>query len=183
MTIQANVEAITQTQPEMKADQAMFKADVKQQLKTLTDMLNQLLQGANLNNNVAQAADGPLPANSREIIILGGWCVKGVEAVLTITEKYNMLEKKSTLLLQMNQHRAAAACCVYNNDVIIAGGFHGRGDTDSIEVLKINEDPLQWKLSDCKLPMKLSSHVVVVHQDKLFVIGGRGEDEVSDAIH
>ena len=38
-------------------------------------------------------------------------------------------------------------------------------------------------MSDCKLPIKLGSHVAVVHQDKLLVIGGRSEDKVSDAIH
>ena len=167
----------------MKADQLMFKADVKQQLERLTDMLNQLLQGAHLNNNGAHAAGGPLPANNHDIFILGGWCGKGVEAVLNTTEKYNMLEKRSTLLPRMNQHRAAAACCVYNNDVIITGGYDGRARTDSIEMLKMNQYPLQWKLSDCKLPKKLSKHAAVVHQDKLFVIGGRGEDKVSDAIH
>ena len=71
----------------------------------------------------------------------------------------------------------------FDNDVIIAGGFDGRGDTDSIEVLEMNQDPLQWKLSAWKLPIKLGSHVAVVHQDKLLVIGGRSEDKVSDAIH
>ena len=181
--IKANVEEMKRTQAEMKADQAMFKADVKHQLGTLMDMLHQLLQGANLNNNGAQAADAPLPANKQDIIILGGWYRTGDEPVLNTAEKYNMLEKKSTLLPPMNKHRAAAACCVYNKDVIITGGYHGRRGTDSIEMLKMNQDPLQWKLSDCKLPTKLGGHVVIVHQDKLLVIGGHIEDKTSDAIH
>ena len=71
-----------QTQAEMKADQAMFKADVKQQLERMTEMLNQLLQGTNLNNNGAQAADAPVPANNQEIIILGGWYAPGEERIL-----------------------------------------------------------------------------------------------------
>ena len=170
-------------QAEMKADQAMFKADVKLQLDRLANMLVQLLQGANSNDNGAQGAVAPLPVNNQDISILGGWYGKGDKPVLNSAEKYNMLEKKSTLLPPMNQHRAAAACCVYNNDVVITGGYDVQGDTDSIETLKMNQDPLQWKLSDCKLPMKLSSHVAVVYQDKLLVIGGQSEDKVSDGIH
>ncbi len=172
-----------QTQAEMKADQAMFKADVKQQLERMTEMLNHLLQGTNLNNNGAQAANAPVPANNLDIIILGGWYALGDERVLYTAEKYNMLEKKSTQLPPMIHPRAAAASCVYNNDVIVAGGYDGQGGTDSIEILKVNQDPLQWIMFAGKLPMKLFGHVTLVHQDKLLVIGGQNEGKVSDAIH
>ncbi len=172
-----------QTQAEMKADQTMFKADVKQQLERMTEMLNQLLQGTNLNNNGAQAADAPVPANNQDIIILGGWYAPGNERVLYTAEKFNMLEKKSTQLPSMIHPRAAAASCVYNNDVIVAGGHDGQGGTDSIEIFKVNQDPLQWIMFAGKLPMKLFGHVTLVHQDKLLVIGGHNEVKVSDAIH
>ncbi len=182
-TIQANVEEMKQTQAEMKADQAMFKADVKQQLERMTEMLNQLLQGTNLNNNGAQAADAPVPANNQDIIILGGWNAPGVKNVLNTAEKFNMLEKKSTQLPPMIHPRAAAACCVYNNDVIVAGGHDGQRGTDSIEILKMNQVPLQWIMFGGKLPMKLYGHTVTVHQDKLLVTGGENKSEVCDAVH
>ncbi len=166
----------------MKADQAMFKANVKQQLERITEMLNQLLQGTNLNNNGAQAADAPFPANNQDIIILGGWYGPGVESVLNTAEKFNMLEKKSTQLPPMIHPRAAAASCVYNNDVIVAGGSSDE-DGDSIEILKMNQDPLQWIMFAGKLPMKLYGHIALVHQDKLLVIGGENEGKVSYAVH
>ncbi len=173
-----------QTQAEMKADQAMFKADVKQQLERMTEMLNQLLQGTKLNNNAAQAADAPVPANNQDIIILGGWYALGDKSVLKTAEKYNMLEKKSTQLPPMIHPRGAAASCVYNNDVIVAGGHGGGDNTDSIEILKMNQDLLQWIMFAGKLPMKLRSHTVSVHQDKLLVTGGKNEeDKVCDSIH
>ena len=172
-----------QTQAEMKADQAMFKADVKQQLERMTEMLNQLLQGTNLNNNGAQAADASVPANNQDIIILGGCNGPEDEKVLNTAETFNMLEKKSTQLPPMIHPRAAAASCVYNNDVIVAGGHDGQGGTDSIEILKVNQDPLQWIMFAGKLPMKLYGHVALVHQDKLLVIGGQNEGKVSDAMH
>ena len=83
----------------------------------------------------------------------------------------------------LEKGRAAASRCVYNNDIIIAGGLGSRGSTDSNEMLKMDQDPVQWKLYDCKLPMKLSCHVAVVHQDKLLFIGGKSKRKVSDAIH
>ena len=171
-----------QTQAEMKADQAVFKNDVKQQLERATEMLNQLLQGTHLNNNGAQAADAPVPANNQDIIILGGWYASGKERVLYTAEKYNMLEKKSTQLPPMIHPRGEAASCVYNNDVIVAGGYDGQGAIDSIEILKMNQDPLQWIMFGSKLSMKLYGHVALVHQDKLLVIGGQNADKVSDAI-
>ncbi len=172
-----------QTQAEMKADQAMFKADVKQQLERVTEMLNQLLQGTNLNNKGAQATDASVPANNQDIIILGGWYCPENEKVLNTVEKYNMLQKKSTQLPPMIHPRALAASCVYNNDVIVAGGYDGKGGTDSIEILQVNQDPLQWIMFAGKLPMKLFGHVTLVHQGKLLVIGGQNEGKSSDAIH
>ncbi len=172
-----------QNQAEMKADQAMFKADVKQQLERMTVMLNQLLQGTNLNNNDAQAADAPVPANNQDIIILGGFYAPE-ESVLKTAEKYNMLEKKSTQLPPMIHPRGAAASCVYNNNVIVAGGHDGQGVTDSIEILKTNQDPLQWIMFGGKLPMKLRGHTVSVHHDKLLVTGGKNkEDKLCHSIH
>ena len=171
-----------ETQAEMKADQAMFKADVKQQLERMTEMLNQLLQGTILNNNGAQAADAPVPASNQDIIILGGWYALADAKVLNTAERYNMLEKKSTQLPPMIHPRAAAASCVYNNDVIVAGGYDGQSGTDSIEILKMNQDPLQWIMFAGKLPRKLFGHTVSVHQDKLLVTGGQNEVKVSNAI-
>ncbi len=172
-----------QTQAEMKADQAMFKADVKQQLESVTEMLNQLLQGTNLNNNAAQAADAPVPANNQDIIILGGWYAPENEKVLNTVEKFNMLENKSTQLPSMIHPRGETASCVYNNDVIVAGGHDGKGCTDSIEILKMNQDPLQWIMFGGKLPVKLCGQITIVHQGKLLVIGGENEGKVSDAVH
>ncbi len=172
-----------ETQAEMKADQAMFKADVKQQLERVTEILNQLLQGTNLNNNGAQAAGAPVPTNNQDIIILGGWYCPKNKKVLNTAEKFNMLENKSTQLPSMIHPRGETASCVYNNDVIVAGGYDGQGGTDSIEILKINQDPLQWIMFAGKLPRKLIGHTVSVYQDKLLVIGGENEGKICDAIH
>ena len=50
----------------------MFKAEVSQQFQRMTEMLNQLLLGKNVNNNGAQAICPAVPANNQDIVIVGG---------------------------------------------------------------------------------------------------------------
>ena len=169
----------------MKADQVMFKAEVSQQFQTMTEMLNQLLLGKNVNNNGAQAVGPSVPANNQDIIILGGRYVPGDDKIVNTVEKFNIAEGTSTELPPMNLARSESASCVYNGDVIVAGGHDGKAGTDLIEILKMNQHPLRWTMFDGKLPAKLSVHDVTVYQDKLYIIGGYNwnEKKISDAIY
>ena len=169
----------------MKADQVMFKAEVSQQFQTMTEMLNQLLLGKNVNNNGAQAVGPSVPANNQDIIILGGRYVPGNDKIVNTVEKFNIAEGTSTELPPMNLARSESASCVYNGDVIVAGGNDGKAGTDLIEILKMNQHPLRWTMFDGKLPAMLSVHDVTVYQDKLYIIGGYNwnEKKISDAIY
>jgi N-acetylneuraminic acid mutarotase len=169
----------------MKADQVMFKAEVSQQFQRMTEMLNQLLLGKNVNNNGAQAIDPAAPTNNQDIIILGGQCGPGKDKTLNTVEKFNIAEGTSTELPPMNLPRSGSASFVYNGDVIVAGGFDGKDGTDSIEILKMNQHPLRWTMFDGKLSVKLTGHDVTVYEDKLYITGGFNWNEVttSDAIY
>ena len=169
----------------MKADQVMFKAEVSQQFQTMTEMLNQLLLGKNVNNNGAQAIGPAAPANNQDIIILGGRYGPGKDKILNTVEKFNIAEGASTELPPMNLARTESASCVYNGDVVVAGGHDGKDGTDSIEILKMNQHPLRWTMFDGKLSVKLTGHDVTVYQDKLYIIGGHNwnEKKKSDAIY
>jgi N-acetylneuraminic acid mutarotase len=148
-------------------------------------MVQQALQGSNVNNNGAQAIDPAVPDNNQDIIILGGYNAPGFKNISKTVEKYNIVEGKSTQLPGMNLARTSSASCVYNGDVIVAGGFNGRAATDSIEILKMNHHPLRWTMFDGQLPIDLYAHDVTVYQDKLYIIGGynRSESKTSDAIY
>ena len=163
----------------------MFKAEVREQFERVTEMLNQLLQGRNVNNNGAQAMEPLVPANDQDIIILGGRSGVLKDSVLNTVEKFNIVEGKSTELPRMDQPRVASASCVYNNNIMVTGGYNGQDDLDSIEVLNMNQHPLRWMMFQGKLPFKLSKHVAIVYQDKLYVIGGynKSENKTSDLIH
>ena len=159
---------------------------MKRQLEKMTMMINQALQGNNLNNNGgAKAIDPAIPSRNQDIIIVGGWYAPGLESVSNMAETFNTVERKSTQLPSMNIARAESASSVYNGDVIVTGGFDGKDGTDSIEILEMNQHPLRWTMFDRKLPVKLSSHVVIVYQDKLYVVGGYNwsEKKTSDRIY
>ena len=70
----------------------------------------------------------------------------------------------------------------------MAGGCTGStgssGRTDTIEILKIDEQPLKWTESPAKLPFKCGAHKTVVYQNSLIHIGGYNatEEKHSDAI-
>ena len=143
-------------------------------------MVNQALQQNNSDGQEPQP-----PANNQDIIIIGGWYGPAKEDISSTVEKFNIAEGKSTEIPRMNFPRAASASCVYNNDVIVTGGHDGQAGTDSIEILTTNQHPLRWILFDGKIPVKLSYHVVVVYQNKMYIIGGysRSEKKTSDAIY
>ena len=158
---------------------------MKRQLEKMSMMINQALQGNNLNNDGgAEVIDPAVAARNQDIIVLGGYCAPGLESVSNTAETFNIVEEKSTQLPSMNIAQELASC-VYNGDVIVTGGHDGKDGTDSIEILKMNQHPLQWTMSDGKLPVKLFNHVVIVYQNKLHVVGGYNwsERKVSDRIY
>ncbi|XP_028408543.1 kelch domain-containing protein 8A-like [Dendronephthya gigantea] len=167
----------------MKIDQDEMKEsmkEIKKQLKRLMAMMmNQPSQGVIIND--------PGPVNNQDIIIIiiGGRCGDGSDQVLDTLEKYNIAEGKSTQLPRLSHARASSASCVYNNDVLVVGGYVSKEGSDEIEVLKINQHPLQWTMFDGKLPIRLSGHDVIVYQGNLYIVGGLNWNEriPSDAIY
>ncbi|XP_028415459.1 cilia- and flagella-associated protein 58-like isoform X2 [Dendronephthya gigantea] len=158
---------------------------IKQQLERLEGLLGHLFQENIVNRNGAQATDPTIPTNNQDVIILGGWYTFRGAPPLKTVEKYNIVEKRSTMLPPLNHPRVGSASCVYNNDVLLVGGHDGKERTDTIEVLKMNQHPLRWTMFDGKLPVKIYRHDVIVYQGKLYIIGGYdwNERKISNAIH
>ena len=159
---------------------------MRQQFEKMMIMVQQALQGSNVNNNDgAQTIDPAGPDNNQDIIVLGGYNASGIQSISKTVEKYSIAEGKSTQLPGMNLTRGESASCVYNGDVIVTGGYDGQAGTDLIEILKTNQHPLRWTMFDGKLPVKLSDHDVTVYQDKLYIIGGHNwnKHKTSDAIY
>ena len=156
---------------------------MRQQFEEMMIMVNQALQGSNVNNNGAQAT--AVSANNQDIIILGGRSGSGNEKILNTVEQFNIVEGTSSELPRMNHPQVASASCVYNGDVIVAGGYDGQASSDLIEILRMDQHPLRWIMFENKLPAKLSDHDLIVYQDKLYVVGGynTSEGKTSDAMY
>ena len=159
-----------------------MKAEMKQEFQRVVGMLHMLLPAANLGGG---AFTNYLANNEPEIIIMGGRSSPGRDTILNSVEIYNIARGKSELLPPMNYPRVEAASCVFSEDVIVSGGYDGGVCTDNIEILKMDQHPLKWTIFEGKLPAKLSSHSLIVYQDKLLVIGGMNtsESKTSNAIY
>ena len=75
----------------------------------------------------------------------------------------------------IKKRRSTATSFVYENQIIVMGGFSGsivRTGLDDMEMMKIDQEPLQWVMFPAKLPAKFSGPKIVVHKDRLLVIGG-----------
>ncbi|CAB4015258.1 hypothetical protein C1645_806302 [Paramuricea clavata] len=119
-------------------------------------MVQQALQGSNVNNNGANAINPAVPVNP------------DIKVCITALQKADIINPDIIIL---------------GGNVIVAGGFDGQAGTDSIEILKINRHPLRWTMFDGKLPVKLAGHDATVYQDKLYIIEGHNwnEKKTSDA--
>ena len=109
----------------------------------MTMMINQALQGNNLNNNGgAEAIDPAILPRKQDIIIVGGFYAPELESVSNEAETFNIVEGMSSQL---------PASCVYNGDTIVTGGYDGKDGTDSIQIVKMNQriNVRQVKVKNC----------------------------------
>ena len=111
---------------------------------------------------------------SKYVIVIGGRVQDGRS--LKSVERFIFREERWIELPQMNTPRSFAVSVVVDNKIIVSGGDTGAALTDTIEILNLDETPLQWITSAAKLLVPLSAHRTVVYQGKLIVIGGRSED-------
>jgi hypothetical protein len=125
---------------------------------------------------VATEAPGkPSQAPSRlmekhDFIVLGGRGQDGQS--LKSVERFIFREGRWIELPPMNTPRSFAASVLVGNQIVVSGGDIGDTITDTIEILNLDETPLQWITSLAKLPAPLSAHQTVAYQGKLIVIGG-----------
>ena len=158
----------------VKEDLKAGKEDVKAMFVKMMDKLNNVEQGpSQVKSNIKQ-----------DIIIAGGYDGKGV--ISSSVEAFSFDKGGWAKLTPMKEPRADATWFVYKNQFLVAGGnTEDVNGTDSMEMLRTDQDPLQWATFPAKLPARFSGHKTVVYQDRLFVIGGYDgtNRKVSDLIY
>ena len=95
-----------------------------------------------------------------DILVAGGWDTdkNELKSVEIFSWKKNVWERVSS----MNVGRVGATSFVYENQVFVAGGCDG----PVIEVVNLNELPLQWEISEATLPFSCSRLRSVVYQNR-----------------
>ena len=105
-----------------------------------------------------------------DFIVLGGRGQDGQS--LKSVERFIFREGRWIELPPMNIPCSFASSVLVDNQIVVSGGDIGDTITDTIEILNLDETPLQWITSTAKLPAPLSAHQTVAYQGKLIVIGG-----------
>ena len=85
----------------------------------------------------------------------------------------------------MKEVRSGASSVVYENKVIVTGGRSAyNGDSDTMEVLKLDDKAEEWLSVPPRLPYKICAYKCLVYKDRLFLIGGCdiAEGKVCDSI-
>ena len=134
-------------------------------------------------NNVEHVTQVPLYVNpTKEDIIIAGGVTSGPIRTSSV-EKFSWKERAWAQLPPMKECRSEPSSFVYNNQIFVAGGYTDSGgyggSTDTIETLKIDEQPLKWTESPAKLSFKCNAHKTVVYQNSLIHIGGYNATEKS----
>ena len=162
--------------PEMKEQISSLKEDMKEVKAMMGEVLHKL-------NNVEHVTQVPLhaPPAKEDIVIAGGY--NGGKHTSSV-EKFSWNNRTWAQLPPMKECRSEASLFVYKNQIFGAGGYTGSGDTDTMEVLKIDQQPLKWTESPAKLPFNCEGHKTAVYQNSLIHIGGYNatEGKYSDAI-
>ena len=125
----------------------------------------------------------PRVRKQQGVVVIGGRSRRGQS--LQSVEMYSLSRGRWIELPEMNIPRAFHSSVVVGHEIIVSGGDVGDSVTDSIEILNLDQTPLQWKISDARLPVPLCAHQTVVYEGKLIIIGGYNDHEakVSNKIY
>lgn len=147
---------ISNMQEEVMKEARSMKAEIKD-LKDEMQILRQTVYG-------------PYHRNNRgDIIIAGGEEGKSYK---NSVETFSWSSKSWSPLKPMLKRRSEASSFVYENHMLVTGGWTGRGWTDTIERLNIQDDRAHWIDFPGKLPVNCSRHKAVNYKDRSFMIGG-----------
>ena len=80
----------------------------------------------------------------------------------------------------MNEKRSNPSAFVHDREIHIGGGFTGAKFTDSIEILNVDEENLEWKpqTPQFKMPIQCDGHKMGCHENNEIQTGGRTDAAV-----
>ena len=117
----------------------------------------------------------------RKIFVCGGY--DGNSDLMSV-ESYSWPENSWTLELAMKEKRSAASAFVHGREIYVSGGQNVPKAMDSIEVLNVDEEKLEWMQFGVTMPIKCCGHQMVSSDNSAILTGGLVEgDNASDGIY
>jgi N-acetylneuraminic acid mutarotase len=122
--------------------------------------------------------------NEYAYVVAGGYGKEGKP--LNSAEIFDKTTNSWIELKPMNKSRADASSVVYNGQVLVTGGSSdGKNIVSSIEQFSRNVNPLVppcWSNFSVNLPKALRGHRSVLYDDRMLVVGGFDEENISSDI-
>ena len=158
---------------EMKMEEKMGRkaADVED-LKGLMMQMFEKLRFLETSIQISSAVNYASNAFSEDILVAGGWDNDSnkLKSVERFSWKKNVWEK----VCSMNVGRKGATSFVHENQIFVLGGCF----SPSIEVLNLNENSVQWELSEATLPFICERLRSVLYENRavLFCACNKSDD-------
>ena len=156
-----------------------MKAELREVRSTCDQMLRMMSNLTTIVSNIPRRSEGSHESSGQElqaeIVVAGGVYCESVEV-------FNMATKTWRSLSEMNECRWDASSVLYQGHMVVTGGVSDQY-LDSVEKLNLVDG--QWiKETHFTLPVPSSGHTcVVVHHNRLLVIGGECCGSVNNTIH
>ena len=128
-------------------------------------MMSQVLGKLNMLehlNKLPSPTEGMLNTPRKDILIAGVYRDK------TGTEIFSWEKNGWFAVSPMKEEHVEASSFIYKDHLFVAGGLHSK----TIETLDLSVLPLKWMKFPGKLPYACSLHQTIVHQERVFHIGG-----------
>ena len=133
-------------------------------------MMSQVLEKLNMLehlNKLPSPTDGMLNTPREDILIAGGYGDK------TGTEIFSWEKNGWFEVSPMKEEHVEASSFIYKDQLFVVGGYRSK----TIETLDLSVLPLKWIKFPGKLPYACSLHQTIVHQERVFHIGGSNNDK------
>ena len=133
-------------------------------------MMSQVLEKLNMFehlNKLPSPTERLLNAPREDILIAGGYRDR------TGTEIFSWEKNGWFEVSPINEKHVEASSFIYKDQLFVAGGLRSK----TIETLDLSVLPLKWMKFPGKLPYACSLHQTIVHQERVFHIGGYNNDK------
>jgi hypothetical protein len=157
--IEQDVEGINEKMERVKEKMDGMAADVDQ-VKGLMAQMFEKLRFLENTTQISFAVNHASNALMEDILVAGGW--DSGENALKSVERFSWKKNVWERVSSMSVGRKGATSFVYENQLFVAGGC----DSRVIEVLNLDEGPLEWAVSQALLLYRCKRLRSVVYQNR-----------------